>query len=470
LDVPPGALAADVSISIAPVAGADAPAGALSGAYDLLPDGTTFAVPASLTMHFTPGAIVGAAPDALEIGWVAGGGWQPTPGSIIDVGAGTVSAPTTHLSRWAIVPAATSPCVCHPADWSACCTQHGGAFAVAGQVCTCSQYQGDFDGFLSCYTSRIGGERVSNFCSGCLRRCCTSNGGAVNRACDCELDAPSCGGSSPPGAAVAVMACSRGCFGSPDVATVCATPSGPGVCVPPAGDASADDASDEGGTGSEGGDDAADDADGTGDAGGDAAHVADANGSDAADAAAEAAVACGLPPGDSAYGCGTHVAYGCSVSVVPAAGQPCYDFIGGNSAPINCCNSAGATASAGTAEVTCSSTACSSDADCELGTACQQTPQGPQCNKVCRLPQDLGPLPCCDGLVAGVGTVGCVRAAGAACNVAADCLSDHCLPASVGAATNVCTALPPGCTCQFNTECASQQCSANDTGAIGSCE
>src|SRR5579883_1180886 len=115
LDVPAGALDDDVAISIAPASGA--PAGTIGAAYDLGPDGTTFMTPASLTIRFSLADLGSAPADQLEIATAVSGVWEPSPGSIIDAAARAVSVTTTHLSRWAIIPAASNPCNCHPDAW-----------------------------------------------------------------------------------------------------------------------------------------------------------------------------------------------------------------------------------------------------------------------------------------------------------------------------------------------------------------
>jgi hypothetical protein len=250
LVVPAGAVAADVAISIVPAPAT--PPGAVSGAYDLAPDGTSFLLPAQLTFRLPASALGGATPDQLEIGTAVAGAWQPAAPSLVDVASGSVSVLTTHLSRWAVVPAASNPCACHTTDWNACCTQRHGAFAVSGGVCTCTGYDGDFDDFLACYTVRVGGERVTNYCSACLRSCCTSRGGTVTRSCDCEVNAPGWGSATvPPPAIDAVVACSLGCFKSKDDATICAAP---GTIGPPQGDGGPGDGGPgDGGAGDDGG-------------------------------------------------------------------------------------------------------------------------------------------------------------------------------------------------------------------------
>ena len=65
LVIPAGALPANTDITIQPVTN-EAPGG-IGLAYDLLPDGTTFSKPATLTFHYTDEDINGSLPEFLSI-------------------------------------------------------------------------------------------------------------------------------------------------------------------------------------------------------------------------------------------------------------------------------------------------------------------------------------------------------------------------------------------------------------------
>jgi hypothetical protein len=200
----------NVAVSIKP--SSSAPPGALGSAWDLGPDGTTLAAPAGLMISFANVQLGGTPVDMLEIGTPVDGTWQPNPSSVVDPIDQTVTVAIDRLSTWAIIPAAKTPCTCHSSDWSICCNQVGGSASVSGSSCECTGYDGHFDELNACYAARVGGERVTNFCSSCLAKCCMSNGGTVNSACDCETDA-----------VVSVLAdmCSFACFSHKDQATIC---------------------------------------------------------------------------------------------------------------------------------------------------------------------------------------------------------------------------------------------------------
>jgi Tol biopolymer transport system component len=104
LDIPGGALAASTNISIAPAA--SPPAGLISGlapVVDLGPDGTRFATPAMLTLPYEPSKLPpGVPPSALAVYTATGTGWEIVPGSVVDEAGGTVTAPISHFSVYAI--------------------------------------------------------------------------------------------------------------------------------------------------------------------------------------------------------------------------------------------------------------------------------------------------------------------------------------------------------------------------------
>jgi hypothetical protein len=97
LTVPPGALDADTTITITPP---PPEVKCINGAAaDFGPPGTTFRIPATVTVQFTPQDIPpgSAAADMRLYVW-NGSLWDPVPGSTVDTNILTVSAPVSHLS------------------------------------------------------------------------------------------------------------------------------------------------------------------------------------------------------------------------------------------------------------------------------------------------------------------------------------------------------------------------------------
>src|SRR3954454_24489519 len=101
VNIPAGALPADVTITTEPAA---APAmGAVGTVYEIGPTGTQFTMPVTLTLHYDMAALSGANESSLRVATFAGGSWQLLPGAVVDTHAKTVSGVTTHLSPYAIV-------------------------------------------------------------------------------------------------------------------------------------------------------------------------------------------------------------------------------------------------------------------------------------------------------------------------------------------------------------------------------
>lgn len=98
LVVPPGALSAETELSLTPIS-SEAPLG-VGPAVRLSPDGTTFAVPAKLVLHYeafarstAPELLLGATQDAM-------GRWQPAGAPRLDPAAKTVTIEVPHFSDW----------------------------------------------------------------------------------------------------------------------------------------------------------------------------------------------------------------------------------------------------------------------------------------------------------------------------------------------------------------------------------
>jgi hypothetical protein len=102
ISVPPGALTANVPVSIVPIA-APVP-GATGQAFEIEPSGTLFNAPATVTFSYANDDLGGLPPSAFAVSTVVGGAWQALPGQILDVNAQTISATTMHLSPYGLVP------------------------------------------------------------------------------------------------------------------------------------------------------------------------------------------------------------------------------------------------------------------------------------------------------------------------------------------------------------------------------
>jgi hypothetical protein len=189
LTVPAGALTQPTVFTVA--AAASAPAGTIGSAYDLEPEGTSFSVPATLTIAYDPSLLGAVAADAVTIATAVGDFWSGQLGTLVDPNAHVVGTLITHLSLWAITPVVipSGDCACNGSIAQVartCCQQLGGEFASNSTTCTCCGVE--LDPFVACYTPMAGGETVPNFCDQCLHGCCTRNGGSPNAVCDCVGD------------------------------------------------------------------------------------------------------------------------------------------------------------------------------------------------------------------------------------------------------------------------------------------
>ena len=107
LVIPPGALAQNTTIAIGPVQRLpDEPRLVTGTAAEIGPTGTSFAVPATLTIKYAPANIPsGSQPDSLALYTVVNGALTPVAGSTVDTGAKTVQAPLSHLSPYGVLTA-----------------------------------------------------------------------------------------------------------------------------------------------------------------------------------------------------------------------------------------------------------------------------------------------------------------------------------------------------------------------------
>jgi hypothetical protein len=105
LQVPQGALASNVQITIEPVANPTASPRLVGGtAVALGPSGQQFSAPVQLSIRYTPAQMpAGASEQLLRINRDAGGSWQPVTGSTADVGAKFVTGSLTSFSTYAVL-------------------------------------------------------------------------------------------------------------------------------------------------------------------------------------------------------------------------------------------------------------------------------------------------------------------------------------------------------------------------------
>ena len=100
LTVPEGALSTSVTFTIS--TSSAAPSGAISGAYDINPEGTAFALPATLAFHYTPPELGSTSTDDLAISYASNGTWEPAGTTVVDTEKDSASTTITHLSAWAL--------------------------------------------------------------------------------------------------------------------------------------------------------------------------------------------------------------------------------------------------------------------------------------------------------------------------------------------------------------------------------
>jgi len=103
LTIPAGALGTDLAISIQLITN-QAPGG-IGLAYDLLPNGTKFTIPTSLSYHYTADDADGTSPDFMYIVTQdSTGAWSFDPARAqSDTIAGTIGASISHFSSYALI-------------------------------------------------------------------------------------------------------------------------------------------------------------------------------------------------------------------------------------------------------------------------------------------------------------------------------------------------------------------------------
>lgn len=95
LTIPAGALAADTTITLDVKAASE---GSVASVYDLGPDGTTFAAPATLSIAFD-GQVPEGKKAALAV--LENGAWKELPGS--SLAGGKVTGPVSHFSHFSVI-------------------------------------------------------------------------------------------------------------------------------------------------------------------------------------------------------------------------------------------------------------------------------------------------------------------------------------------------------------------------------
>jgi hypothetical protein len=106
LDVPPGAVSTETTITVDPVTTYPEPERVVAGTvFDFGPDGTQFANPVQLTIQYDVAGIpTGVAEGDLRLLHRVGDNWVVVPGSSIDVTQHTVRGDVTGFSEYAAGP------------------------------------------------------------------------------------------------------------------------------------------------------------------------------------------------------------------------------------------------------------------------------------------------------------------------------------------------------------------------------
>lgn len=101
VSIPPSALGTTTDLAVTPIV--NMARGAIGPAYRLGPEGTTFAVPVTLTFKAPGSYPIGTSLDQVGVEYRdAAGYWHRVSPVSRDAAAGTVSVQTTHFSDWAV--------------------------------------------------------------------------------------------------------------------------------------------------------------------------------------------------------------------------------------------------------------------------------------------------------------------------------------------------------------------------------
>lgn len=109
LSIPVGALATDTEIGVNATTTFPPTTGLVAPVFDLGPEGTVFALPATLTIKEDPALLPpGDAETDLAIATASADTWEEVDGSVLDPSTHTVSAPILHFSKWSVAVRAAS--------------------------------------------------------------------------------------------------------------------------------------------------------------------------------------------------------------------------------------------------------------------------------------------------------------------------------------------------------------------------
>ncbi len=103
LKIPAGAMAEGTQISVKTSTEKFADTGAVLHQFELLPAGTKFNKPVTLTLHYTDDMLKGNSPENIGLAFKneADGKWYALIGGKIDAASKTISVKITHFSHWA---------------------------------------------------------------------------------------------------------------------------------------------------------------------------------------------------------------------------------------------------------------------------------------------------------------------------------------------------------------------------------
>ncbi len=106
LTIPPQALTTNTAIGIAFFAAPPDPKFVSGTAYQFGPDGTQFAQPVTIRIHYTTAQAAGLDPSLFRLGRLVGNTWTELPGSSVEVATQSVTGQTSSFSIYGIVLAA----------------------------------------------------------------------------------------------------------------------------------------------------------------------------------------------------------------------------------------------------------------------------------------------------------------------------------------------------------------------------
>jgi hypothetical protein len=127
--IPAGALASDVTITVAPTTSPGAPT--ISEVYEIGPTGTQFATPATILFRYGSLNLGGTSASSLQLATFAGS-WVSLNAAVTDIDAETISAPTMHLSPYALVAAGGPICATVSGGFTCTSSGAGGSIIIIG--------------------------------------------------------------------------------------------------------------------------------------------------------------------------------------------------------------------------------------------------------------------------------------------------------------------------------------------------